>query len=186
MEEDVRYTIGLTEDELDDLLGMREYEEELVDKGGELTNPLAAPSAATTTQLVIITVITTATIAACVTIIEASSPSPLPPTPMPTAGSIVLTPQDYFYSLALSALTGGTTTALALLLLWGPKVADMREEISSTSEAATLEGKLTLKQMKVLAKKRGVRAGKMGKKELARKVVEEKRRMGWRGRLPFY
>ena len=141
----------------------------------------AIPST-TAAQLSLGAAVTAASIAACV--VTLSSPTNLQVQSLP--GSVVLTHSAYLSNLALSAISGGAITAFTLLFLAGPIVRDMREEIASSAEAGELEARLTMRQMKALAKKRGVKAGTMGKKELARKVVEEKRKMGWWGRLPFY
>ncbi|GMI40720.1 hypothetical protein TrCOL_g10091 [Triparma columacea] len=183
MEEDVKASLGLTEEELDELLGMKDYEE---GGGGELGVQITGEAISSTTaaQLSLGAAVTAASITACV--VTLSSPTNLQVQSLPLPGSVVLTHSAYLSNLALSAISGSAITAFTLLFLAGPIVRDMREEIVSSAEAGELEARLTMRQMKALAKKRGVKAGTMGKKELARKVVEEKRKMGWWGRLPFY
>ena len=83
-------------------------------------------------------------------------------------------------------LLGGIISVSGLTYLLAPRIGEMGEEIDVAKEVGKMEDELNLVDIKRIAKRRGITVGNASKRELAGKIVEEKRKAGMRGRLPFY
>ena len=98
-----------------------------------------------------------------------------------------MTQAEYVKSLILAGLTGGLTAcSLLTLFVFAPRYMGLQRSLSFSREVEELEEGMTVRELRGIAKRRGVRVGKGNKKDIARRIAEEKRDMGWRGKLPFY